>query len=179
MSFGGERGLRKVGLCGIHPLTRRYVPYLPDLLEGFMRIWNVVIRILLLVYMANLCVSAFYLFETRQFLESEAKHEKRLLSIYEQALENKNLSHENLIMVTKAIATELFTLGSDKVSYFNLDGSEVRFEPSQYDKVERLFRLNQIKEAKEYIQHQLLLNGLYTIIILVLGFGLKRLKART
>ncbi|HAS8241522.1 TPA: DUF3265 domain-containing protein [Vibrio vulnificus] len=25
MSFGGEGGLRKVGLCGIHPLTQRYV----------------------------------------------------------------------------------------------------------------------------------------------------------
>ncbi|HCH2845293.1 DUF3265 domain-containing protein [Vibrio parahaemolyticus] len=25
VSFGGERGLRKVGLCGIHPLTRRYI----------------------------------------------------------------------------------------------------------------------------------------------------------
>ncbi|EHU4917457.1 DUF3265 domain-containing protein [Vibrio vulnificus] len=25
VSFGGEGGLRKVGLCGIHPLTRRYV----------------------------------------------------------------------------------------------------------------------------------------------------------
>ncbi|WP_423252283.1 hypothetical protein [Vibrio vulnificus] len=25
MSFGGESGLRKVGLSGIHPLTRRYV----------------------------------------------------------------------------------------------------------------------------------------------------------
>ncbi|MCO7047970.1 DUF3265 domain-containing protein [Vibrio paracholerae] len=24
MSFGGESGLRKVGFCGIHPLTRRY-----------------------------------------------------------------------------------------------------------------------------------------------------------
>ncbi|MBF4453619.1 DUF3265 domain-containing protein, partial [Vibrio vulnificus] len=23
--FGGESGLQKVGLCGIHPLTRRYV----------------------------------------------------------------------------------------------------------------------------------------------------------
>ncbi|EHT4943538.1 DUF3265 domain-containing protein [Vibrio vulnificus] len=23
--FSGESGLRKVGLCGIHPLTRRYV----------------------------------------------------------------------------------------------------------------------------------------------------------
>ncbi|EMQ2878695.1 DUF3265 domain-containing protein [Vibrio navarrensis] len=23
MSFGGECGLRKAGLCGIHPLTRR------------------------------------------------------------------------------------------------------------------------------------------------------------
>ncbi|HAS6195041.1 DUF3265 domain-containing protein, partial [Vibrio sp. IRLE0018] len=23
VSFGGENGLRKVGLCGIHPLTRR------------------------------------------------------------------------------------------------------------------------------------------------------------
>ncbi|HAT8493156.1 TPA: DUF3265 domain-containing protein [Vibrio vulnificus] len=25
MSFGGESGMRKLGLCGIHPLTRRYV----------------------------------------------------------------------------------------------------------------------------------------------------------
>ncbi|HAS8348973.1 TPA: DUF3265 domain-containing protein [Vibrio vulnificus] len=25
VSFGGESGLRKVGLCGIHPLTQRYV----------------------------------------------------------------------------------------------------------------------------------------------------------
>ncbi|HAS8210302.1 TPA: DUF3265 domain-containing protein, partial [Vibrio vulnificus] len=25
VSFSGESGLRKVGLCGIHPLTRRYV----------------------------------------------------------------------------------------------------------------------------------------------------------
>ncbi|EGQ7953551.1 DUF3265 domain-containing protein, partial [Vibrio vulnificus] len=24
-SFGGESGLRKLGLCGIHPLTQRYV----------------------------------------------------------------------------------------------------------------------------------------------------------
>ncbi|WP_438696275.1 hypothetical protein, partial [Vibrio vulnificus] len=26
--FGGENGLREVGLCGIHPLTRRYVPFM-------------------------------------------------------------------------------------------------------------------------------------------------------
>ncbi|HAS6144939.1 TPA: DUF3265 domain-containing protein [Vibrio vulnificus] len=25
VSFGGESGLREVGLCGIHPLTQRYV----------------------------------------------------------------------------------------------------------------------------------------------------------
>ncbi|EJV0371604.1 DUF3265 domain-containing protein [Vibrio vulnificus] len=25
VNFGGESGLRKVGLCGTHPLTRRYV----------------------------------------------------------------------------------------------------------------------------------------------------------
>ncbi|HDY8132547.1 TPA: DUF3265 domain-containing protein [Vibrio vulnificus] len=24
VSFGGESGLREVGLCGIHPLTQRY-----------------------------------------------------------------------------------------------------------------------------------------------------------
>ncbi|EHU4797782.1 DUF3265 domain-containing protein, partial [Vibrio vulnificus] len=24
VSFSGESGLRKVGLCGIHPLTQRY-----------------------------------------------------------------------------------------------------------------------------------------------------------
>ncbi|EHU4850649.1 DUF3265 domain-containing protein, partial [Vibrio vulnificus] len=26
-SFGGESGLRKAGLGGIHPLTRRYMQY--------------------------------------------------------------------------------------------------------------------------------------------------------
>ncbi|EJE8737748.1 DUF3265 domain-containing protein [Vibrio vulnificus] len=26
VSVGGENGLQKLGLCGIHPLTRRYVP---------------------------------------------------------------------------------------------------------------------------------------------------------
>ncbi|EKA5638070.1 DUF3265 domain-containing protein, partial [Vibrio navarrensis] len=26
VSFGGESGLREVGLGGIHPLTRRYAP---------------------------------------------------------------------------------------------------------------------------------------------------------
>ncbi|EHV9590134.1 DUF3265 domain-containing protein [Vibrio vulnificus] len=26
VSLGGESGLRKLGLCGIHPLTQRYVP---------------------------------------------------------------------------------------------------------------------------------------------------------
>ncbi|HFQ5323796.1 TPA: DUF3265 domain-containing protein [Vibrio vulnificus] len=25
VSFSGESGLRKVGLCGIHPLTQRYI----------------------------------------------------------------------------------------------------------------------------------------------------------
>ncbi|EHH2474959.1 DUF3265 domain-containing protein [Vibrio vulnificus] len=25
VSFGGESGVRKLGLCGIHPLTQRYV----------------------------------------------------------------------------------------------------------------------------------------------------------
>ncbi|POB07237.1 DUF3265 domain-containing protein [Vibrio vulnificus] len=29
VSFSGESGLRKVGLGGIHPLTRRYVPEYP------------------------------------------------------------------------------------------------------------------------------------------------------
>ncbi|AUB95900.1 hypothetical protein CK210_17585 [Vibrio anguillarum] len=27
VSFGGESGLRKVGLCGIHPLTQRYATH--------------------------------------------------------------------------------------------------------------------------------------------------------
>ncbi|POB71743.1 hypothetical protein CRN59_02410, partial [Vibrio vulnificus] len=25
VGFGGESGLRKVGLCGTHPLTQRYI----------------------------------------------------------------------------------------------------------------------------------------------------------
>ncbi|EMA2414924.1 DUF3265 domain-containing protein [Vibrio vulnificus] len=27
VGFGGESGLRKLGLCGTHPLTRRYKPW--------------------------------------------------------------------------------------------------------------------------------------------------------
>ncbi|EGR0040821.1 DUF3265 domain-containing protein [Vibrio vulnificus] len=27
VSFGGESGLREVGLCGIHPLTQRYIVF--------------------------------------------------------------------------------------------------------------------------------------------------------
>ncbi|ELI9684452.1 DUF3265 domain-containing protein, partial [Vibrio vulnificus] len=27
VSFGGESGLRKLGLCGTHPLTQRYKPW--------------------------------------------------------------------------------------------------------------------------------------------------------
>ncbi|HAS8623048.1 TPA: DUF3265 domain-containing protein [Vibrio vulnificus] len=27
VSFGGESGLREVGLCGIHPLTQRYTSW--------------------------------------------------------------------------------------------------------------------------------------------------------
>ncbi|HDI3228245.1 TPA: DUF3265 domain-containing protein [Vibrio cholerae] len=39
VSFGDESGLRKVGLCGIHPLTQRYT------LGGFYEIgsWNFII----------------------------------------------------------------------------------------------------------------------------------------
>ncbi|MGR2988903.1 DUF3265 domain-containing protein [Vibrio vulnificus] len=32
VGFGGEIGLREVGLCGIHPLTQRYV------LDEFLRL---------------------------------------------------------------------------------------------------------------------------------------------
>ncbi|HAS8479526.1 TPA: DUF3265 domain-containing protein [Vibrio vulnificus] len=32
MSFGGEGGLQKLGLCGTHPLTQRYV------LDEFLRL---------------------------------------------------------------------------------------------------------------------------------------------
>ncbi|EIV8656445.1 DUF3265 domain-containing protein [Vibrio parahaemolyticus] len=34
VSFGGESGLRKVGLSGIHPLTRRYTLYEESLKFG-------------------------------------------------------------------------------------------------------------------------------------------------
>ncbi|EGQ7759875.1 DUF3265 domain-containing protein [Vibrio vulnificus] len=34
VSFGGESGLRKLGLCGIHPLTQRYVPAKKGRLNG-------------------------------------------------------------------------------------------------------------------------------------------------
>ncbi|MBE4012831.1 DUF3265 domain-containing protein [Vibrio parahaemolyticus] len=36
--FGGESGLRKVGLCGIHPLTRRYVAEYPTFSRHFTKL---------------------------------------------------------------------------------------------------------------------------------------------
>ncbi|ELO5517042.1 DUF3265 domain-containing protein [Vibrio vulnificus] len=40
VSFGGESGLQKLGLCGIHPLTQRYAniqisPFLSAYVLGF------------------------------------------------------------------------------------------------------------------------------------------------
>ncbi|HDY7507652.1 TPA: DUF3265 domain-containing protein [Vibrio vulnificus] len=37
VSFGGEGGLRKVGLCGIHPLTQRYVSEYPTFSRHFIK----------------------------------------------------------------------------------------------------------------------------------------------
>ncbi|EQM04309.1 hypothetical protein D019_2344 [Vibrio parahaemolyticus VP2007-095] len=37
MSFGGVSGLRKVGLCGIHPLTQRYV-HEPSLIKRYVNL---------------------------------------------------------------------------------------------------------------------------------------------
>ncbi|HAS8543126.1 TPA: DUF3265 domain-containing protein [Vibrio vulnificus] len=41
--FGGESGLRKVGLCGIHPLTRRYAinEDLWEILQQLVLFWEV------------------------------------------------------------------------------------------------------------------------------------------
>ncbi|EGR0059380.1 DUF3265 domain-containing protein, partial [Vibrio vulnificus] len=34
VSFSGESGLRKVGLCGIHPLTQRYMQWIGMFMKG-------------------------------------------------------------------------------------------------------------------------------------------------
>ncbi|HDY7622109.1 TPA: DUF3265 domain-containing protein [Vibrio vulnificus] len=38
VSFGGESGLRKVGLSGIHPLTQRYVSEYPTFSRHFTKL---------------------------------------------------------------------------------------------------------------------------------------------
>ncbi|HDY8039446.1 TPA: DUF3265 domain-containing protein [Vibrio vulnificus] len=38
VGFGGESGLRKLGLCGIHPLTRRYVSEYPTFSRHFTKL---------------------------------------------------------------------------------------------------------------------------------------------
>ncbi|ELA7520531.1 DUF3265 domain-containing protein [Vibrio parahaemolyticus] len=38
VSFGGEGGLRKAGLNGIHPLTRRYKPEYPTFSRHFTKL---------------------------------------------------------------------------------------------------------------------------------------------
>ncbi|MGR2836433.1 DUF3265 domain-containing protein [Vibrio vulnificus] len=35
VGFGGVSGLRKLGLCGIHPLTRRYIAPRNSAIESF------------------------------------------------------------------------------------------------------------------------------------------------
>nr|WP_081454263.1 DUF3265 domain-containing protein [Vibrio furnissii] len=37
VSFGGESSLRKLGMCGIHPLTRRYV-HEPSLIKRYVNL---------------------------------------------------------------------------------------------------------------------------------------------
>ncbi|HAS6172622.1 TPA: DUF3265 domain-containing protein [Vibrio vulnificus] len=36
--FGGESGLQEVGLCGIHPLTQRYVSEYPTFSRHFTKL---------------------------------------------------------------------------------------------------------------------------------------------
>ncbi|HDY7461452.1 TPA: DUF3265 domain-containing protein [Vibrio vulnificus] len=41
VSFSGESGLRKVGLCGTHPLTRRYMPVIKKSIAAIISFLNV------------------------------------------------------------------------------------------------------------------------------------------
>ncbi|EOX1567448.1 hypothetical protein ACPD0F_003743, partial [Vibrio cholerae] len=50
MIFGGESGLQEVGLCGIHPLTQRYVAK-----DGR---WNKMLNLLRFFLISNLTASA-------------------------------------------------------------------------------------------------------------------------
>ncbi|HDZ3738616.1 TPA: DUF3265 domain-containing protein, partial [Vibrio vulnificus] len=43
VSFGGEGGLRNVGLCGTHPLTRRYA------LSESLLTWSKILKIFMIV----------------------------------------------------------------------------------------------------------------------------------
>ncbi|MCU8434759.1 DUF3265 domain-containing protein [Vibrio vulnificus] len=43
VSFSGESGLRKVGLCGIHPLTQRYA------LSKSLLTWSKILKIFMIV----------------------------------------------------------------------------------------------------------------------------------
>ncbi|TOK67150.1 hypothetical protein CGI13_23380 [Vibrio parahaemolyticus] len=44
VSFGGESVLRKVGLCGIHPLTQRYVFLVRDVCNCLKMLWKRVMQ---------------------------------------------------------------------------------------------------------------------------------------
>ncbi|MDS1997808.1 DUF3265 domain-containing protein [Vibrio parahaemolyticus] len=42
--FGGESGLQKLGLCGIHPLTRRYVFLVREVCNCLKMLWKRVMQ---------------------------------------------------------------------------------------------------------------------------------------
>ncbi|HAS8403025.1 TPA: DUF3265 domain-containing protein [Vibrio vulnificus] len=61
VSFGGEGGMRKVGLCGIHPLTRRYMPLYEWLLRILAISRNISVRFYVIQKISCYCfLSRFF-----------------------------------------------------------------------------------------------------------------------
>ena len=141
-----------------------------------MKACRLVVRLLLFAYAVNLSISTFYIYRGHQLLEAESAHQNRLLSMFTTALNNQNLPIKKMSLVTKSIATELFTVGLNEVYYVNLTGEIKRFEPTRYDKVERLFRVSRQREVIEYIQNQLWLNAFFTMAIVVLAILGKKFR---
>ncbi|EHV2843386.1 DUF3265 domain-containing protein [Vibrio vulnificus] len=101
VSFGGEGGLRKVGLCGIHPLTQRYI-----FIRGKRYMERTLILFCLLFSSLSLASSTNNALEFKEYLatEIEAKELKKvglhMLTLWEQ-------QHDIYIKQKKFVSSEL------------------------------------------------------------------------
>ncbi|HDY7846289.1 TPA: DUF3265 domain-containing protein [Vibrio vulnificus] len=101
MSFSGESGLRKAGLCGIHPLTQRYI-----FIRGKGYMGRTLIIFCLLFSSLSLASSSNNALEFKEYLATEIEAEElrkvglHMVTLWEQ-------QHDIYITQKKFVSSEL------------------------------------------------------------------------